>query len=134
MKYIDTKNQLTDIPTKGNFTRDEWNHMLCLFSISHYSSTVCLVVMAKRSQHDSREERVTAKSRSMINLARAPSHVSPSTSASQVKRSYGSQDPWSTIVKKEGGSGKPNIGRDRKRAFDYYYHEQFLKTFSSASY
>ena len=26
IKYIDTKNQLADIVTKGNFTRDEWNH------------------------------------------------------------------------------------------------------------
>ena len=28
IKYIDTKNQLTDILTKWNFTRDEWNHLL----------------------------------------------------------------------------------------------------------
>ena len=34
-RYIDTKNQLADILTKGNFTRDEWNHLLCLFNISH---------------------------------------------------------------------------------------------------
>ena len=27
-KYIDTKNQIADILTKGNFTRDEWNHPL----------------------------------------------------------------------------------------------------------
>ena len=27
IKYIDTKNQLADILTKGNFTRDEWNHL-----------------------------------------------------------------------------------------------------------
>ena len=27
IKYIDTKNQLTVILTKGNFTRDEWNHL-----------------------------------------------------------------------------------------------------------
>ena len=27
VKYIDTKNQLGDILTKGNFTRDEWNHL-----------------------------------------------------------------------------------------------------------
>ena len=40
IKYIDTKNQLADILTKGNFTRDEWNHLLCLFNISHFSSTV----------------------------------------------------------------------------------------------
>ena len=31
IKYIDTKNQLADILTKGNFTRDEWNHLLNLF-------------------------------------------------------------------------------------------------------
>ena len=28
IKYIDTKNQLADMLTKGNFTRDEWNHLL----------------------------------------------------------------------------------------------------------
>ena len=39
IKYIDTKNQLADILTKGNFTRDEWNHLLTLFNISHFSST-----------------------------------------------------------------------------------------------
>ena len=27
----DTKNQLADILTKGNFTRDEWIHLLCFF-------------------------------------------------------------------------------------------------------
>ena len=33
IEYIDTKNQLADMLTKGNFTRDEWNHLLCLFNI-----------------------------------------------------------------------------------------------------
>ena len=50
IKYIDTKNQLADILTKGNFTRDEWNHLLSLFNISHFSSTVCSAAMAKRIQ------------------------------------------------------------------------------------
>ena len=27
VKNIDTKNQLADMLTKGNFTRDEWNHL-----------------------------------------------------------------------------------------------------------
>ena len=31
IKYIDTKNQLADILTKGNFTRVEWDHLLCFF-------------------------------------------------------------------------------------------------------
>ena len=68
IKYIDTKNQLADILTKGNFTLDELNHLLCLFNISHFSSTECSETMAKRFQHDSGEERVKAKSRPMMNL------------------------------------------------------------------
>ena len=54
IKYIDTKNQLADMLTKGNFTRDEWNHLLSLFiNISHFSSTVCSAAMAKRIQQES---------------------------------------------------------------------------------
>ena len=87
IKYIDTKNQLADILTKGNITRDEWNHLLSLFNISHFSSTMCSDTMAKRSQQDSGEERVTATSRLMMNLiARTPSLVSSSTSVSPGKR------------------------------------------------
>ena len=70
IKYIDTKNQLADILTKGNFTRDEWNHLLCLFNIRHFSSTNCLEVMSTRTQEDAGEERVTSKSKPMMNLSR----------------------------------------------------------------
>ena len=49
IKYIDTKNQLADILTKGNFTRDEWNHLLTLFNISHFSSTACIAAMASET-------------------------------------------------------------------------------------
>ena len=77
IKYIDTKNQLADILTKGNFTRDEWNHLLTLFNISHVSSTACIAAMVKRAQQESGEGRVTAKSRPMMNLtARMPTVVS----------------------------------------------------------
>ena len=135
IKYIDTKNQLAEILTKGNFTRDEWNHLLCLFNISHFSSSVCSDTMAKQSQRDSGGERVTAKSRPMMNLiARTPSHVSSSTSVCSVKRSYGCQDPWSTITEKEERSGRPDIGIDRMKASDHHYHDQFMESFSSASY
>ena len=61
IKYIDTKNQLADILTKGNFTRDEWNHLLCLCNISHFSSTDCSEAMSKRTPEDAGEERVTEK-------------------------------------------------------------------------
>ena len=45
IKYIDTKNQLADTLTKGNFTRDEWNQPFQF--------------MSKRTQEDAGEERVT---------------------------------------------------------------------------
>ena len=93
LKYIDTINQIADILTKGNFTRDEWNYLLCLFNISHFSPTVCSAAMAKRSQ-DSAEERVTTKSNFMMNLiARTPSFVSSTTSVSPGKKYHESQDP-----------------------------------------
>ena len=94
IKYIDTKNQLADILTKGNFTRDEWNHLLTLFNISHFSSTACIAAMAKRAQQESGEGHVTAKSRPMMNLtARTPSFVSSSASSNPGRTSYGYQDP-----------------------------------------
>ena len=119
IKYIDTKNQLADILTKGNFTRDEWNHLLCLFNISHFSSTVCSAAMAKRFQQDSGEERVTAKSRPMMNLtARMPSVVSSSTSSSPVKRYYGKQDPWKSVVA-DDRSGQPDKETESFSSTDY---------------
>ena len=99
IKYIDTKSQVADIPTKGNFTRDEWNHLLSLFDISHSSSTVCFSAMAKRIQQESGEERVTAKSRPRMNLqARMPSVVSSSTSSTLVKTWNGDEDPGRLVV------------------------------------
>ena len=107
IKYIDTKNQLADILTKWNFTRDEWNHLLKLFNISHFSSTACTAAMAKRAQQESGEERVTATSRPMMNLtARMPSVVSSSTSSIPGRTSYGYQDPGKS-VSSDDRTGKP---------------------------
>ena len=36
IQYFDTKHQLADNLTKGNFTRDEWNNLLHLLNISHF--------------------------------------------------------------------------------------------------
>ena len=125
IKYIDTTNQLADFLTKGNFTRNEWKH-LCLFNISHFSSTVCFAVMAKRSQQDSGEERVTAKSRAMMNFtARMPSVVSSSTSSNPGRTSYGYQD-----------LGKSVAGDDRSGKLDRpsppgYSKEDYGQSWSS---
>ena len=64
--------------------------------------------MAKRIQQESGEERVTAKSRPMMNFtARMPSVVSSSTSSNPVKRWYGNQDPWRFVVA-DDRSGQPD--------------------------
>ena len=53
IKYVDIKNQLADLLTKGNFTRDEWNHFLRLFNILSAISnqlTNKSKIMSKRHQ------------------------------------------------------------------------------------
>ena len=104
IKYIDTKNQLADILSKGNFTRDEWNHLLTFLNISHFRSTSCTAAMAKRAQQESGEGRVTAKSRLMMNLtARTPSFVSCSASANPGRTSYGYQEPEQPVLDDRAG-------------------------------
>ena len=70
ISHIDNKHQLADIFTRGNFTRDEWNNLLHLFNISHYSSTCCAEncsliscpkTMAKRMQERKGEDSIVAK-------------------------------------------------------------------------
>ena len=86
------KTQLADIPPKRNFTRDEWNHLLCVFNISHFSSADCSEVMSKRTQKDSSEERVTAKSKPMMNLVSRCSERTPDLLASTASQSRGKPD------------------------------------------
>ena len=47
------KNQLAGILTKGSFSRDGSNHLLCLFNISHFSSINSRKAMSKRTQGES---------------------------------------------------------------------------------
>ena len=115
IKYIDTKNQLADILTKVNFTRDEWNHLLCVFNVSHFSSTNCLEVMSKRTQEDAGEERVTAKSKPMMNLvsrcnARDPNVLASTASESPGKTRSESQIPLSSWNEQQPRTGRPVMG------------------------
>ena len=85
IKYIDTKNQLARILTKGNFPRDEWTTLLHLFNISIFSSASCSEAMSKRMQQGTGEERIVAKSKPTLNFVSrsvASSSAAPSSSAS----------------------------------------------------
>ena len=110
IKYIDTKNQLADILTKGNFTRDEWNHLLCFFNVSHFSSTNCLEVMLKRKQEDAGEERVTAKSKPMMNLVSRYSGRDPNVLASIASESPGKTRSESQIPLSSWNEQQPRTG------------------------
>ena len=89
IKYIDTKNQLADILTKGNFTRDEWDHLLRLFGIGRFSSINGLGAMSVRTQEDAGEESITAESKPMMNLVSRCSERNPDVLASIASESPG---------------------------------------------
>ena len=119
--------------TKGNFTRDEWNHLLCLVNISHFSSTDCSEVMSKRTQEESGEERVTAKSKPMMSsTARAPSTLSSSASESPEKISYESQSPLRVQAEKYDRTVKPVVWCDTSH--EQGHHRRFVESMHSASY
>ena len=112
IKYNDTKNHLADILTKGNLTRDEWNHLLCLLNICHFSSTNCSEVMSKRTQKDSGEERATAKSKPMMNLVSRCSErtldvLASTASESPGKTRHESQFPLSSRTEQHQRTGRP---------------------------
>ena len=118
IRYIDTKHQLADILTKGNFTRDEWNHLHPLFNISHVSSTCCAKnsisiscsnTMAKRMRAQKGEERSVAKSKSTA--ANLSSHVP--TSSSSAKSPIASKSPGILIA-----TGKPESKMRRNSKSD----------------
>ena len=54
---------------QGNFSRDQQNHLVCLFNIGHFSSVpIVLKWCRKGTQEDAGEERVSAKSKPMMSL------------------------------------------------------------------
>ena len=79
----------------------------CACSILAISVLQCALIQWRNDLNTTQKKNESQqKSRPMVNLiARAPSHVSSSTSASPVNRSHGNQNPWNTIAEKEERSG-----------------------------
>ena len=79
--------------------------------MSHFSSTNCSEVMSKRTQKDAGEERVTAKSKPMMNLVsrcseRTPDVLASTASESPGKTRYESQIPLSSWTEQRLRSGR----------------------------
>ena len=82
------------------------------FNISHFSSIKCSEVMSKRTQKDSGEERVRAKSKPMMNLVsrcseRTPDVLASTASESPVKTKSESQIPLSSWNEQHLRTGRP---------------------------
>ena len=64
IKYVKSKNQLADIPSRVNFTRDEWYNLLHLFNIMndttfsccHFSNSHSFLSAGKRSEMSKRTQ------------------------------------------------------------------------------
>ena len=114
IKYIDTKNQLADILTTGNFTRDKWDHLLCLFNICPFSSTVCSEALAKRVQQNSGGR----KSHSEVEANDEPCCKGFLNSVIFGVRKFGaekgneSHSPWSAKAEKKDRKERPCVDRD----------------------
>ena len=113
IKFIDTKNHLAGILTKGNSTRDEWNH-LCACSTSATSVLQSVLEWCRKVQKESGEERVTAKSKPMMNLGarcseRTPVALSSTASQSPVKTRHESQTPLSPQTEKNDRTVRPVV-------------------------
>ena len=134
VKYIDTKNQFADILTNGNFTRDEWNHLLCLFNISHVIN--CLEAMSKRTHEDAGEERVTAKSKPMTNLVsrcrvKDPTVLASTGPESPVNTKSESQEvPLTSLNVQQTGTGKPVMLASSSNSSEWNNDDKWV--FSSA--
>ena len=61
IKYVDTKNQLADILTKGSFSKNEWNHFLCLFNVVSFSMYSCSHFSDFLSDEQVRNQSATSK-------------------------------------------------------------------------
>ena len=87
--FVDTKNQLADMLTKGDFTRDEWNHPLRLFNIltfsmfscSHFLSIFKPSTMSKRVQERKTEDEF------VVSTSRSAGLVSRNLSEKQIPSS-----------------------------------------------
>ena len=132
IRYIDTKHQLAYILTNSNFTRDEWNNLLHLFYISHFSSTRCAkssrliscpTRMARRMQEQKREERSVAKSKSTaMNLS---SYVPASSSSA--KSPIASKSPGMLIATEKPESRmRRNSKSDAASSSQLRLHDAYL--------
>ena len=81
---------------------------MCLFNISHFSSINNIEAMSKRTQEDAGEERVTAKSKPMMNLVSRCNVRDPNVLASIASESPGKTKSESQILLSSWNEQQPS--------------------------
>ena len=126
IKYVDTRNQLEDMITKGRCTRDEWNHLLHLLNIMELSIIFLQPLLAfvskqtvqsavsKRRQEASSEESgsptAKPKPKSVNSVMAKPSSIS------LVPREASMSSYFSSREKSDSGSPvDAKVGKDSVR-------------------
>ena len=69
IRHIDSKYQIADILTKGNFMRYEWNYLLRLFNIIHFSSFLHQKFQLDWLHHDGEKNSATKRRKSCVQVA-----------------------------------------------------------------
>ena len=114
-----------------DFTREEWNHLLCLFNISHFSSINNPKAMSKGTQEDAGGERVTAKSKPMMNLVsqyrvRDPNVLASTASENPVKTKSENQNvPLSSLNEQQRRKRKPVMGASSSNYSEWYIDDKW---------
>ena len=135
--YVGSKNQLADILTKGHFTRDEWNHLLCFFNISLFSSQRCSEAscqnrsetMAKRPQEGDYDEKVVAKlkpARNLVSRSRAGLSTVPSSKVSSSSGNFGPKDHEMRLEAHTVQSVVQNLLKEPRQEWD---DDEFMTNF-----
>ena len=125
IKYVDTKNQLADILTKGSFSRDEWNDLLRLFnnmsfsmySCSHFSDFLLDDQVRKQSAMSKKGQKTTSNEGSPKAKARPCMVARDPRSEELSSRSLGSLvNPENTDERKEVETAAGNSVRSASRS------------------
>ena len=114
IKYVDTKNQLADMLTEENYTRDEWNHLLRLVNMMKFLKSSCShlskflldpirmqCAMSKRGQENNLKEGSAVAKPKPLNLNLSSMRKIPSREV---------RDPNSPVNQILDQSGQPAAG------------------------
>ena len=136
IKYVDTKNQLADMLTKGNLTRDEWNHLLRLLNIMSFSMSSQFVSTRKPNTMSKRAQERRTEEEPVVSTSRPACLVWRNLSARQTPSmdsgaSYGPGNQESGRHSVFASIGKPVRDRVRNPAMNSQERQRDGNPFSS---